>query len=227
VSRRIDARELIADIRSGMGQSELMEKYSLSRRDLQRVLDQIAREREARARAIAGDLKKGLSDIEVMKAYQLSSATFHRILRALTNEGLLSPSDLTNRNASPYDLVILDLRREPRRIPILPVTVCEHGSNGNAVEQRHVIENISEHGLALRGIDVQVHDIRRIVVLGDDFGEVAPFEFDAECRWTKQDDTDDRVVAGFEIMNISEDDLNRLVDFMEKFTHRSETTPVS
>jgi uncharacterized protein (DUF433 family) len=224
VTRRIDARELIVDIRSGMRQSELMEKYSLSRRDLQRLLDRISRERSARARAIAADLKKGLSDIDIMKTYQLSSATLHRILKALLEEGLLNSGDLKNRNASPYELVILDLRKEPRHIPDLPVTICDQGADGNCVKQRHVIENISEHGLAVKGIEVEVHDIRRIVVLGDDFGEVAPFEFEAECRWTTRDETDERIIAGFEITNISEKDLNRLVDFMEKFTHKSEAT---
>ncbi len=78
--------------------------------------------------------------------------------------------------------------------------------------------NVSEHGLAVAGIDVQEGDTRRILVLGDDFGEVAPFEFQAVCRWTRRGASHEQPMAGFEITNISQKDSERLSDFIARFT---------
>jgi uncharacterized protein (DUF433 family) len=218
MTRKIVAKEILADIRAGMGRSELMEKYALSSLELQHAFDQIARERETRARAIATDLRQGVSDLELMKTYQLSASAFHRILKTLLDRGFITQDDLKNKSPSGFDVVILDLRKEARHVPAIPITICDATNQKDCAENRHVLRDISGHGLAVKGIDVQVHDIRRIILLGDDFGDVAPFEFEAECRWIRNEACDDQPLAGFEITNISQEDSERLVDFIERFT---------
>jgi len=54
--------------------------------------------------------------------------------------------------------------------------------------------------------------LKRLVVLGDDYGAVEPFEFEAQCRWVKGEGRD--CVAGFEILKISEEGLQELRKLM-------------
>ena len=132
--------------------------------------------------------------------------------------GLVTQEDLKKRSNSDCDVLILDLRREPRHVPVVSVTVCDATGQVSCVGSIHPIPNVSEHGLAVSGIDAQEGDTRRILVLGDDFGEVAPFEFQAVCRWTRRGASHEQPMAGFEITNISQKDSERLSDFIARFT---------
>jgi hypothetical protein len=218
MARKINAGAILADINSGMGRADLMRKYALSGLDLQKVLDQIRSEREHRARAIATDLMVGASDSVVMKRYQLSGTAFLRVRQELLERGLLTREDLKNGSSSSHDLVILDLRKEPRHLPVESVSVCDATARQDCAENTYVVHDISEHGLSIRGINAHVGDVRRIVVLGDELGEVDPFEFQAECRWSRRGASDEQAAAGFKIVGIRRQDSERLVDLIERFT---------
>jgi len=72
------------------------------------------------------------------------------------------------------------------------------------------VRDINEEGLGVTGISAGIHDVKTLVVLGDEFGEVAPFEFEAVCRWVERDVVDGHSLAGFKITNISDYDLQEL-----------------
>ncbi len=197
-----------------MVDSELQEKYSLSLRELESVFRQIDHERRARARAIAADLKTGIPDAALMEKFQLSEDGFQRILEVLLAQGLITPEDLAMRRAVRHDLVILDLRIGARHHPALSVTVCDK----RKPTRRYVLQDISEDGFCLRGMEVQVTEVKKIAVLGDDFGVTAPFEFEAQCRWRKSGTPSEQPLAGFAITKISPADLSLLLDFIETFS---------
>lgn len=211
MARKISGREILADLKSAMSEAELTKKYGLSSSELKKVIKQVDRERTARARAIAEDLKIGFTETEVRSKYQLSSESFQRIVENLLAVGLLTGTDLQARSAISQEVVVLDLRRGPRYQPSSSVSVCEGGSTRN----RFSLHDISEHGFSASGLESRTGEIVNIVVLGDEFGEVIPFEFQAECRWSKKGSSDNETISGFEITSISQENLVLLQNFIK------------
>jgi uncharacterized protein (DUF433 family) len=214
LARKINAREIVADLRSGMDESELIRKYNLSPSAFKSVLQQVDQERRIRARAIAEDLKQGLSEIEVMKKHQLTGDAFQRIIEVLLEEKFITRSDMEERTKVSQELVIMDLRKGPRYHPKLSVLVCDR----RYTLERYELQDISEYGLAIKGMESGVGEVTNITVLGDEFGQVVPFEFQAQCRWTKRDVFDNRSISGFEITSISVENLGLLCKFIAKYT---------
>ena len=217
MARKIPARDIVVDLRGGMPKAELMEKYGLSPREFRRILRQVARERTVRAAAIATDLRAGLSDPELTRKYQLSEEGLAKVLKALAQDEWITQADLQRRRSPASDSVIVNVRRTTRHIPVLTIAVFDHHSPG----RRCVLRDISEQGLAVVGTDVCVNQRKTFAVLGDEFGEVAPFELEAKCRWVQQTGPDDLPIAGFEITRISQEDLVRLRVFVERFSRYS------
>ncbi|MBI5569139.1 MAG: PilZ domain-containing protein [Desulfomonile tiedjei] len=215
MARKIPARDIVIDLVGGMSKTELMDKYGLSPGQVRRILQQVARERTARAAAIATDLKAGLSDSELRDKHQLSARGLARVLKALIEGKLVTAADLDRRHAGASDSVIVNIRRDTRHAPTVTITVFDHHNPG----RRCLLRDISEHGLAVVGTDVCVNQRKTFAVLGDDFGEVAPFELEAQCRWVRQPGPEDLPIAGFEITKISQEDLIKLRLFVERFSH--------
>jgi uncharacterized protein (DUF433 family) len=214
VVRKISGREILTDLRSGMGDDDLARKYGLSASELKKVFKQVDRERAARAKAIAEDLKDGLSEAEVREKYNLTGGSFQKILETLLAEGLLTGTDLLARSAISQEVVVLDLRKGPRYQPSSSISVCE----GGATQNRFALHDISEYGFAAKGIESRPGEILNIVVLGDEFGEVVPFEFQAECRWSKRGPAGNDIVSGFEIRAISTENQVLLRKFIAEYT---------
>jgi hypothetical protein len=214
--RKIPAREIVQDIRAGLSVSAIMGKYHLSNRQVTDALQQIAREREYRATRIAADVISGLGADQLVAKYQFSEDGLLSVLRVLLRECYISEDDLKTRETdTSADSVIIDLRRLPRRKPATSVLVQDRSDPRST----YIIRDISEQGLALVGMEAQPNVIRRIAVLGDDFGEVTPFEFEGKCRWSCLDKATKLPAAGFMIAHISPRDLHMLRDFMGRFTY--------
>lgn len=218
VARKISGKELLADLRSAMSEADLARKYGLSAVELKKVFKQIDRERSARASAIAEDLKRGLLEAEVRRKYNLSQESYQKIVETLLARGHVTGTDIQARSAISQEVVILDLRRGPRYQPSSQVTVCEGGGSSRS---RFALQDISEHGFAARGMETRTGEILNIVILGDDFGEVVPFEFQAECRWSKMSVSESDLVSGFEITTITSENLELLRNFIRNYTSRS------
>jgi hypothetical protein len=73
------------------------------------------------------------------------------------------------------------------------VTICEVGKPGT----RYLVRDISENGIGVTGINAQIDETKSLAVVGDEFGEIAPFEFEAQCRWARQLEPDGAICAGF------------------------------
>jgi len=113
----IDAIEALADIRAGLDDVDLMEKYNLSAKGLQSLfnkldalglLDRSAREgargtrgpkaagrvKEVSAKELLADFRGGLSDNELMRKHNLSAKELQGLFEQLLDAGLITESEL-------------------------------------------------------------------------------------------------------------------------------------
>lgn len=215
---KIDGRALVKDIQSGMSHSELMKKYGLSQEKLKKAFKKLAEERQAREKRIANDVKAKLPDWELMRKYQLTKEGVAFILDRLHREGLVTLEELESRNGGFSDVVFLEMRAQSRYHPTFPAAILVLTSPSMIGK----MVNISESGIQIQGVSCQQGETKKIVVLGDDFGEISPFEFEAECCWSKNLGPQEEDTVGFRIIHISEENQRALQQFIREFTTNDE-----
>ena len=91
--RRIPGRNIISDVRSGMSNDQLMDKYQLSAKQLDDVLDQILTASRALARKISEDIRQEMIDSQLMKKYQLSREGLSRAFEKLLEAGFIDQKE--------------------------------------------------------------------------------------------------------------------------------------
>jgi uncharacterized protein (DUF433 family) len=87
----VDAKEVLADIRSGMSDSGLMAKYAVSAEGLESLLskfEQLGALRQIKANELLRDIRRGRTNNEIMEKYQLSKSALKRIFEDLTRAGI-------------------------------------------------------------------------------------------------------------------------------------------
>ena len=212
----ISGREIIHDMRSGMTRWELMLKYGLSGEQLKKAFEIILEERRKIAVKIAGDVRSGMTGSELMEKYQLSNSGLQNVCQKLLTEGLLGSADIKGLTP-PLDngaSVHHERREVSRRSPSLRIVVSDRSNDGLS----GTVKDITEKGLAVRGIEADVGELKTLAILGDDIGLVDPFELMAECRWVGSEGSEGQSVAGFQVIAISDQDLQRLqelIDFLD------------
>jgi len=209
----ISGREIIHDICSGMTRWELMLKYGLSGKQLKKAFEIILEEHRRLAAEIAEDVRLSMTDSELMQKYKLSSCGLQKVFQKLLKHGLLEATDI-QRLKVPLDIgaaVHSERRQISRRSPLFQVMACDKANHGT----RGTVKDITEKGLAVRGIEADIGERKNLLILGDDFGLLDPFELEAECRWTGTDGSEALWVAGFEVVIISDEDLQKLQEFIE------------
>lgn len=176
--------------------------------------------RDTLADDVLRDLRAGVDDTALMDRYQLSYTDLRNLYLELFNSGrLLEPHSQESSAPPPQPqrrrLEILELsssRRETDRYRLyfnVPVYELDRP------EVVGVICDVTETGLGVVGVDAQVDEVKTLVVEGDSFGDVAPFEFQARCCWIDKDEETDEVRAGFEITDITAADrrqFNKLIE---------------
>jgi PilZ domain len=212
---KIIEKEIVKDIARGMSDSELTQKYDLSRDQLRSIFKQLADARAKRIQALARDLRSEMARSELMTKYQLSSETLASSLKRLLKENAITSAEFeTFRCFDDERITERDSRGALRNSPIPVVTICEAGKPGT----RYQVRDISENGIGIIGIKARIDEMKSLAVVGDEFGEIAPFEFEAQCRWARELKPDEKDCAGFRITAINEQDLLRLREFIRGFT---------
>ncbi len=244
MGRTITALEILRDFKAGLPMEMLAEKYKLPPDQIIGVMKQIFKERDARARQIAADAKSGMTTEALIRKYRLTEDRLGRILKMLVDERYLSrgyprtlngiveaDSVILDLQAAPRtrpvvlkrvpavhevtvtDSVFLDLRSVPRVRPQIVVLV-QYGTDSGGTCTLH---DASEHGLGLTGLRAQLNERKTLRVLGDDWGEVAPFECDGSCRWAVPGGTTQTGAAGFMITRISDMNFHLLMSLVRGF----------
>jgi uncharacterized protein (DUF433 family) len=225
---RIKARDAVRDIRSGMTDSGLMEKYGLSAKGLQSVFLKLLEAKaithaemnqrraiyhdktlvqQIDARDIVKDIRSGMTDSELMKKYDLSSEGLRFALQTLTDTEVIALEELYATSSSAYDTVFVENMRElPRHHLSMAVTIYE----ATRPEVKGTLRDITEKGVGITGIPARVGEVKILVIPAETFTEADKIVFEAKCAWAQTEGTDDQYFAGFQITSISEECLEDL-----------------
>jgi hypothetical protein len=104
--------------------------------------------------------------------------------------------------ASDFPGSVLERRRWSRNYVTLPIPIFEAGAPNN----RGWIENISENGLGILGIQSRVGETKSLVIDAPELGFDDPLSIDALCRWRGADQNGDPL-GGYEITAIHDESL--------------------
>ena len=163
--------------------------------------------RRISARKLVSDIASGMTETQLMKKYGLSQKRLQSVCSKLLAARNAKKKEFQEEIPIDQSTVIeANVRQLQRYYPDFDVPIYE--SLSPEVQGR--VRDITEEGVGVVGIDSLVYDVKTFVVLGDPFGEVGPFEFEAECRWAKAHDGLKRSVSGYRIVDISEHDLRLL-----------------
>jgi len=229
---RIKAKDAVRDIRSGMTDSQLMEKYGLSAKGLQNLLLTlleskaiIPAEIDQRRAAyhdttiieqidgteMVKDIRSGMADSELMQKYGLSSEGLGFAFQTLTDTGVINLEELygTSRPAQ-NNVFVENLRKLHRYHLAMAVEIYE--PRRPAI--RGMLSNVTEKGIGITGMAARIGETKTLVIPAGDFIEADSIMFEAECRWAREEKETGEWRAGFQITNISEkclDDLRSLI----------------
>jgi uncharacterized protein (DUF433 family) len=210
--RRVSAKEVLADIKSGMDDPALMEKYQLSSKGLQRLFKELVgaglwpERRSVRAKDVLRDIQSGAGRAELMEKYRLSFRGLQALVTLFVDAGIVSRNHLYGETRLENDTVMPEEIRAFERYYVdfeTPVYEISHP------EIYGKVLDVTEFGVGLEGIESCVDETKHLVILGDPFGEAAPFEFKARCRWVNRQH-DGLCVAGFQIVSIAQRDMEEL-----------------
>ncbi|MEW6350347.1 MAG: PilZ domain-containing protein [Thermodesulfobacteriota bacterium] len=168
-------------------------------------------QRVIKAKDILADINAGFSNAALMEKYCLSAKGLRSALSQLVEAGCLASDDVTTALPEDYHQTLSDLMRKQDRYYIdFELLVCE----ADNPENRGVLRDINEEGLRVSGISAAVDEVTVLVILGDEFGGIGPFEVEAQCKWTRKQAKTLAPQAGFRITRASgesQDALRRLI----------------
>ncbi len=218
--RILAASSILESIRDGLKRKQLMDKYGLSRKDLKTVLRRFQEETERRATQIIQDFVSGLQVQDIAARNGFPAERFVEILRLAISHKLGGNSSLAADMKRISPAGIHGERRRYPRISRPVLTGCI--TDPSCPEGDRTILDISEKGIAVKGIDARVEDEKTLFLGETAFDLSDPIVLTCSCRWTgKAEHPDLAQCAGFEITGISESDgryLKSLIEAEQRLT---------
>jgi hypothetical protein len=171
----------------------------------------MAEKRQINAMNVINDLRSGMTDRELQMKYGLSTKALCRIFEKLVDRGAMSHSELSEWSAL-YNLRTryTESRRYPRADLAIRVPIYDLGTGSIGI-----LRDISEKGMRVAGINASVGQVRTFQIPIDMFMQADPLLVVAECKWAKpKGKIKEYIVAGFEIIDVPENDRNNLQNFI-------------
>ncbi len=217
ISRKVSQKEVLQDIRSGMDDTAIQQKYRLTARGLKSLYKKLVEAgalghdrspilRRLNIAKVLADVQNGMSQADLMNKYDLSEEMLRQVSKKLLDaRGKRTASD------GPETVIeerpeFLATREFLRHEVDFEVPVYEAGRP----DVHGAVRDVSEEGVGVAGIDADVGEVKTLVVLGDEFGEFSSFEFEGCCRWRFADPRGGPCLTAFAITNISERDFEQL-----------------
>jgi hypothetical protein len=169
--------------------------------------------RKIKAREFVYDLRLGMTNDELAEKYKLSTIGLRKMLQKLVDGRFVGDEEVASRMKwieEPGTRV--RVRQERERISGSRFPIYDLYDMG----AEYYVEDISEKGLQILGINTNAGESRTFVVQGYAFDDIQSFSFDAECRWAKAVSGEGLARAGFEITDISEEGLRELRALLSK-----------
>jgi hypothetical protein len=103
------------------------------------------------------------------------------------------------------------MRETPRKYPIFNIAIFDVDDPAN----EGYIQDISDKGIRISGINIKPQQKKTFMIQADQFDNVHPFSFDAECKWCSPATDDEPCACGFEIITISDHDREELLKIID------------
>jgi hypothetical protein len=149
------------------------------------------------------DLRSGASRCYLMDKYGLSSRGLHRALAKLLDANAISREEIPEKSFHQYATLagenVRDLLRHRVDFAVPVYEAARPEVHGRFCD-------VTAEGVKIAGLEARVGEIKTLVSLGDETGEVGPFEFVAQCRWFRRGAAAGDFVSGFHIVDISTQD---------------------
>lgn len=231
-------QSVFEDIRRGMNDKALMNKHKLSAEQLRCILAELDEGgfivkigehyeipcmRSITAGDIISDIRSGSNSFELMEKYGLTIQALANTVRLLIDGNHLSRADMAGRERLFQEVMDPGSAREHRRYYLdfeLPIVEAARGAKGR-------VRDLTDKGLGIIGIPALMNDVKTFSIHHDKFALIKPFSFEARCCWANQKQSDAECVAGFEIIDISPEDLDELQKLVRMVTfYESSLTPI-
>ena len=180
--------------------------------------------RKIRARELVMYIRAGMSDADLMEKYKLSAKGLQSAYQQLLKANALTERELQGRSPGFEDTVTVEDTRRLNRTKVrtlLPI----YETRDFLLKGR--VRDINEKGVGIQGIQAIQGELKEFVIASDEFVEVDPFVFEAECRWVKKEDNEE-IFSGFEITKISDaslQELRRLIQLLLSFQPGASAMP--
>ncbi|MCA1959600.1 MAG: PilZ domain-containing protein [Desulfomonile sp.] len=172
-------------------------------------------QRKISARDFIQDIRAGLTDSQLMGKYKLTALGLQSAFTKLVDAGALKPEELFGR-LSDYDSTIgvEGLRLLQRHSLDFPLPVIDTERTGIT----GAVRDISHNGLGIIGIDAVEGESRAFMIPADQFFQIEPIVFRAQCRWIKYDEDLMQPIGGFQIIRVSKGNLRELRRLIQSLT---------
>lgn len=155
-----------------------------------------------KAKDIIADIRARMTEADLLEKYGVSSKGLQNAFRQLVLARAITAHELTAVCGLPYESQEPENLRQAPRYYLdfeLPIHELEHP------DTKGMVRDLAAEGVGIIGIEAEVDETKTFVILGDEFGAVDPFQFEAQCRWISRQDPDGDLMSGFRITNISEE----------------------
>ena len=222
-------KQVLNDLLSGLDEAALREKYKLSAKGLDNLVDTLVSEglvtpvgnkyvvpgKTVHAGRILEDILSGFTGTELMEKFGLSPYGLQTVLKKLVQSRVVGIADLGLELYLRLEASVpANIRTEERLRLEFEVSICDV----DRPDTVGTIRDISEKGVGTKGIVAKVDQIKTLMVMGDVLGQISPFVFKAKCRWIGTSKVGRDRPAGFHIIRIPDRDLLQLKRLVELTT---------
>jgi len=161
------------------------------------------------------DIRLGMDDRDLMEKYQLPRNELQRAFRQLVDAGAVTMGEIYGRSSLHLSTITIpggEPDEDEAHYLAFPVPIYESSDPATVGRIRHV----KERRIGTIGINARTGDVKSLVVSPERFVNMAPFSFEAVCLWFRSEAEGE--YAGFEITEITEDNLRNLDRLVQMLT---------
>jgi hypothetical protein len=151
-----------------------------------------------------------MTDEQLAEKYELSSVKLEKIFIKLVEAKALSAFELAARcSGKPscsYPEIKSNFRVVVREKLDFPLAVFEK----DFPETRGLVLDVSTKGVGVKGLDASVGEKKFLIIPAHEVFHVGTIEMEAVCRWTSTVGIESEILAGFEILNLFQGDMEEL-----------------
>jgi hypothetical protein len=218
------------DLTEDVDEKGLLRQFCLSKPELDMLLAQLVERevdgdaeagrevptiRNISAEAIVRDIRAGMNHNQLIGKYDLSFSALCSTAQLLLEGKHLNRSDLAGMEQLLEQTLDPEATRKYERYYLdFDLPVVELGEP----PMQGRVRDLTEKGLGVTGLPATVGETKTLLIRHDKFALLKPFEFEARCRWVRQDGSHAETFAGFQITRISEESLAQLKKMVKLLT---------